>query len=211
MAGAGERTLFFSCGKVPSDKKSQSTCKQENYVCYFPHLDGCFRVMLFLEVATGLRRRELLALKWEDIDFNCLQINVRRSIYLNVIGNCKTEASRNLYAISSPMRVDADAGQGCFSLPDWQWAIGAESYGWARCSSPAPAHSRRRETPSGTTLVSDHGKPAAFNGSCSRRLANCASFLDTKRILQAAEILALSAPRGDSNGQPLRRRPGGLG
>ena len=27
------------------------------------HLDGCFRVMLFLEVATGLRRSELLALK----------------------------------------------------------------------------------------------------------------------------------------------------
>jgi integrase len=57
-------------------------------------LDRCFRVMVFLDAVTGLRRSELLALKWEDIDFDRLQINVRRSIYLNVVGNCKTEASR---------------------------------------------------------------------------------------------------------------------
>ena len=57
-------------------------------------LDRCFRVMVFLDAATGLRRSELLALKWGDIDFDDLQINVRRSIYLNVVGNCKTEASR---------------------------------------------------------------------------------------------------------------------
>ena len=57
-------------------------------------LDHCFRVMVLLDAATGLRRSELLALKWEDIDFERLQINLRRSIYLNVVGNCKTEASR---------------------------------------------------------------------------------------------------------------------
>src|SRR5271157_4858588 len=57
-------------------------------------LDRCFRVMVLLDAATGLRRSELLALKWEDVDFERLQINVRRSIYLNVVGNCKTEASR---------------------------------------------------------------------------------------------------------------------
>src|ERR1700733_1310332 len=44
--------------------------------------------------ASGLRRSEPLALKWSDVDFDELQINVRRSIYLNVIGHCKTEASR---------------------------------------------------------------------------------------------------------------------
>ena len=57
-------------------------------------LDHCFRVMVLLDAATGLRRSELLALKWEDLDFERLQINVRRSIYLNVVGNGKTEASR---------------------------------------------------------------------------------------------------------------------
>ena len=57
-------------------------------------LDQCFRVMVFLDAVTGLRRSELLALKWANIDFENLQIHVRRSIYLNVVGNCKTEASR---------------------------------------------------------------------------------------------------------------------
>ena len=57
-------------------------------------LDRCFRVMVFLDAATGLRRSELLALKWRDIDFENLQIIVQRSIYGNVVGNCKTEASR---------------------------------------------------------------------------------------------------------------------
>ena len=57
-------------------------------------LDRCFRVMVFLDAATGLRRSELLALKWGDIEFENLQIIVQRSIYGNVVGNCKTEASK---------------------------------------------------------------------------------------------------------------------
>jgi integrase len=57
-------------------------------------LDRCFRVMVFLDAATGLRRSELLALMWGDVDFDDLQIRVQRSIYRNVVGNCKTEASR---------------------------------------------------------------------------------------------------------------------
>ncbi len=50
--------------------------------------------MVFLDAATGLRRSELFALKWDDVDFDDLQINVQRSIYMNIVGNCKTEASR---------------------------------------------------------------------------------------------------------------------
>ncbi len=59
-----------------------------------PQLERRFRVMVFLDAVTGLRRSEFLALKWRDIDLGDLQINVRHSIYLNVVGNCKTEASR---------------------------------------------------------------------------------------------------------------------
>jgi integrase len=58
------------------------------------HLSQRFRVMVLLDASTGLRRSELFALKWEDVDFLNLQINVRRSIYLSVVGHCKTEASR---------------------------------------------------------------------------------------------------------------------
>lgn len=56
-------------------------------------LDRCFRVMVFLDAATGVRRSELLALKWRDIEFENLQIIVQRSIYGNAVGNCKTERS----------------------------------------------------------------------------------------------------------------------
>ena len=59
-----------------------------------PQLERRFRVMVFLDAVTGLRRSEFLALKWRDIDFSDSQINVRHSIYMNVVGSCKTEASR---------------------------------------------------------------------------------------------------------------------
>jgi integrase len=77
-------------------------------------LDRCFRVMVFLDAVTGLRRSELFALKWEDINFEDLQINVQRSIYMNVIGNCKTEASRKpvpLDPILAAELWDLEAGQ----------------------------------------------------------------------------------------------------
>jgi integrase len=50
--------------------------------------------MVLLDVTTGLRRSELLALKWSDVDFSTLELNVVRSIYLRMVGNCKTETSR---------------------------------------------------------------------------------------------------------------------
>jgi len=57
-------------------------------------LDPCFHLMVFLDAATGLRRSELFALKWGDVEFENLQIVVQRSIYRSVVGNCKTEASK---------------------------------------------------------------------------------------------------------------------
>jgi integrase len=44
-------------------------------------LDRCFRVMVLVDATTGLRRSELFALKWSDIDFCNLQLNIERSIY----------------------------------------------------------------------------------------------------------------------------------
>ena len=52
------------------------------------------RVMVLLDASTGLRRGELMALRWQDVDFKALAINVTRSIWRNVIGPTKTEASR---------------------------------------------------------------------------------------------------------------------
>lgn len=57
-------------------------------------LSSCFRLMVILAVTTGLRRSELFALKWRDVDFSTFMLDVQRSIYLGKIGHCKTEASR---------------------------------------------------------------------------------------------------------------------
>jgi integrase len=52
------------------------------------------RTLVLLAVTTGLRRSELFALKWKDVDFQTKQIHVTRSIVQNVIGICKTESSQ---------------------------------------------------------------------------------------------------------------------
>jgi len=52
------------------------------------------RTLVLLAVTTGLRRSELFALKWKDVDFQAKQIYVTRSIVQNVIGICKTESSQ---------------------------------------------------------------------------------------------------------------------
>lgn len=52
------------------------------------------RIMVLLDVATGLRQSELFALKWQDVDFKNKQLWVTRSIVQQVVGPCKTEASQ---------------------------------------------------------------------------------------------------------------------
>ena len=52
------------------------------------------RTLVLLAVTTGLRRSELFALKWKDVDFQTKQIYVTRCIVQKVIGICKTESSQ---------------------------------------------------------------------------------------------------------------------
>ena len=52
------------------------------------------RTLVVLAVTTGLRRSEIFALKWKDVDFHAKQICVTRSIVQNVVGVCKTESSQ---------------------------------------------------------------------------------------------------------------------
>jgi integrase len=68
------------------------------------------RTMVLVDVSTGLRIGELLALQWRDLDFENLEISVTRSISVQHIGECKTEASRK------PVPMDAEIAE---SL--WRW------------------------------------------------------------------------------------------
>jgi integrase len=89
-------------------------------------LNRCFRVMVFLDAATGLRRSELFALKWGDVEFENLQIVVQRSIYRNVVGNCKTEASKK------PVPMDP-----ILAAELWAWKQASsynQSYDWVFAS-----------------------------------------------------------------------------
>ena len=80
---------------------------------------------VLIAALTGLRVSELLALKWEDIDFENFEIHVTRSISLQHVGECKTEASRK------PIPLDSRLAEALWrwrtlsaypQLPDWVFA-----------------------------------------------------------------------------------------
>ena len=64
------------------------------------------RVLLFLDMVTGLRRGELAGLKWQDIDFLNLQLNVNRSVVDQHVGRCKTEISQKPVPIDENTAAD---------------------------------------------------------------------------------------------------------
>jgi integrase len=58
------------------------------------HLQDPGKTAVLLDILTGLRVSELLALKWSDVDFENLVLHVTRSIADQRVGPCKTEASQ---------------------------------------------------------------------------------------------------------------------
>jgi len=76
------------------------------------HLEEPCRTMVLLDAATGLRVGELLGLKWADVDFEKLEINITRSVVKQRIGPCKTEASQK------PIPLDAELGEQV-----WNWRL----------------------------------------------------------------------------------------
>jgi len=60
----------------------------------FGQLSHRDRAMVLLDIVTGLRRSELIGLKWLDVDFEMLELSVTRSVYRQRVGKCKTEISR---------------------------------------------------------------------------------------------------------------------
>ena len=68
-------------------------------------------VMVLLDGTTGLRRSELIALRWRDVDFGALQISVNKSCVRGQLGETKTLASAKPLPIY-PLVID--------SLKEWQ-------------------------------------------------------------------------------------------
>ncbi len=64
------------------------------------------RTLVLLDAGTGLRVSELLALRWQDVNFENLELDVTRSIWHQVVGDCKTEASAKPVPLDTYMAED---------------------------------------------------------------------------------------------------------
>jgi len=83
------------------------------------------RAMIILEALTGIRRSELMGLKWKDVDFIGGRIEITRSVVDQVIGKCKTEASQKPVVIDEHIAraLIAWRQESMYIAPDdWMWA-----------------------------------------------------------------------------------------
>jgi integrase len=81
--------------------------------------------MAIVAAVTGLRRGELVGLKWTDVDFINAKIHVRRSLVDQVEGGPKTEASKRPIPMEPALAYALAQwkGQTSFSKPgDWVFA-----------------------------------------------------------------------------------------
>jgi len=83
------------------------------------------RAMIITEALTGIRRSELMGLKWKDVDFIGGRIEITRSVVDQDIGTCKTEASRKPVVIDQHIvrALLAWRQESMYTSPDdWVWA-----------------------------------------------------------------------------------------
>jgi site-specific recombinase XerD len=91
----------------------------------FDELELRERAMIVCDALTGMRRSELMGLQWCDLDFLEMRINIVRSIVDQVIGNCKTEASRKPVVMNEHIAqaLMAWRQESVYTAPtDWVWA-----------------------------------------------------------------------------------------
>jgi integrase len=72
----------------------------------FAELGPRERTLVLLDVPTGMRRGEVLATQWCDIDFEEKTLNVRRSIWQQHLGPVKTEESEKMMPLDDEMIAD---------------------------------------------------------------------------------------------------------
>lgn len=83
------------------------------------------RTMAVVAAVTGLRRGELVGLKWDDIDFENGKIHIRRSLVDQIEGEPKTEASKRPIPLEPALAFALETWKGQTShskLTDWVFA-----------------------------------------------------------------------------------------
>jgi integrase len=74
-------------------QKAPDILTPEEIMAFLKELPDPLRTMIELDAFTGLRRGELIGLRWRDVDFENLILHVRCSLVAMVEGAPKTEAS----------------------------------------------------------------------------------------------------------------------
>lgn len=72
----------------------------------FAELEPRERALVLLDVPTGMRRGEVLATKWCDIDFEKKTLNIRKSIWHQHLGQVKTDESEKTMPLDDEMLAD---------------------------------------------------------------------------------------------------------
>lgn len=89
----------------PKDKEIQTMNESDINIFLEYAKSTQYYALFYTALFTGMRRSELLGLRWQDVDLLLLQISVNRSLHALsngeiVIRPCKTEESRRLIALS---------------------------------------------------------------------------------------------------------------
>ncbi|OGK77199.1 MAG: hypothetical protein A2X52_02795 [Candidatus Rokubacteria bacterium GWC2_70_16] len=88
--------------------------------------DEPVRTLLLCAVLTGMRRGELLGLKWEDIDFGGHRVHVRRSLWRGKLVTPKSRRSRRAIDLAPTLKAALGwlrggfTGEMVFTSPDGQ-------------------------------------------------------------------------------------------
>jgi integrase len=86
--------------------KPRAVLSPEELQALFLELELHERLLVLLDVPTGLRVSELLALQWSDIDFGEKTVNICKSIWHQHVGPVKTEESERLMPLEDAMIAD---------------------------------------------------------------------------------------------------------
>ncbi|MDM5272780.1 tyrosine-type recombinase/integrase, partial [Sulfurovum sp. zt1-1] len=73
----------------------------EEVITLIDNAAGFFKSYITVAFFTGMRSGELIALKWDDIDFNSNKIIVRRNISEGIEGTTKTGKARTIDMLDS--------------------------------------------------------------------------------------------------------------
>jgi integrase len=129
-------------------QKSPDILTPEEIMAFLRELPDPLRTMIELDAFTGLRRGELIGLRWQDVDFENLILHVRCSLVVMVEGAPKTEASLK------DVPIDAQTAE---SLWAWRERSPHQTPGDWVFASP---HTKGRQPYWPGTLWRYYGKPA---------------------------------------------------